>query len=60
MKGLLRGLIDLHTFILGEPSIKDVMAFPTSALGQASVMDAPSEAADGQLKELGVMTVGKK
>lgn len=37
---------------LGEPSVREVMAFPTTASGQTSVLNAPSEAAKGQLKEL--------
>ncbi|OGG05039.1 hypothetical protein A2Z33_07195 [Candidatus Gottesmanbacteria bacterium RBG_16_52_11] len=39
---------------LGELSLREVMAFPTSASGQTSVMDAPSRATDEQLKELGI------
>ncbi len=39
---------------LGEPSIRELMAFPTSASGQTSVMDAPSAATEEQLKELGI------
>lgn len=39
---------------LGEPSIRELMAFPASASGQTSVMDAPSPAAHEQLKELGI------
>lgn len=47
--------IDRFLFVaLGEPSIREVMAFPTSASGQASVMDAPSVVTDQQLKELGI------
>lgn len=37
-----------------EKSIKDVQAFPQSSLGATSVMDAPSEISDKQLKELGL------
>jgi len=42
---------------LGEQSIREVMAFPASAGGQTSVMEAPSEAAEGQLKELGIRVI---
>jgi len=52
--GIAPGLDRLLMAILGEPSVREVMAYPTSASGQASVMDAPSEATDGQLKELGI------
>lgn len=47
--------VDRFTYVaLGEPSIREVMAFPTSASGQTAVMEAPSEASAGQLKELGI------
>jgi aspartyl-tRNA synthetase len=47
--------IDRFLFtVLGEPSIREVMAFPTSASGQTSVMDAPSDASEAQLSELGL------
>jgi len=52
--GIAPGLDRLLMTILGEPSVREVMAYPTSASGQVSVMDAPSEATDGQLKELGI------
>ena len=45
--------VDRFVYVaLGEPSIREVMAFPTSASGQTAVVDAPSEASDEQLKEL--------
>lgn len=43
----------------GEKSIKDVQAFPQTSLGTTSVMDAPSEVADSQLKELGIQVLKK-
>lgn len=47
--------IDRFLFtVLGEPSIREVMAFPASSGGKISVMEAPSPASDGQLKELGI------
>lgn len=53
--------VDRFTYVAqGEPSIREVMAFPTSASGQTAVMDAPSEAAGDQLKELGISITGKK
>lgn len=39
---------------LGEPSVREVMAFPCNANGTTSVMDAPSELDVQQLKELGI------
>ncbi len=48
--------IDRFLFtVLGELSIREVMAFPASASGQTSVMDAPSEATEEQLNEVGIM-----
>lgn len=52
--GIAPGLDRLLMAILGEPSVREVMAYPTSASGQTSVMDAPSEASEEQLKELGI------
>jgi aspartyl-tRNA synthetase len=47
--------IDRFLFtVLGEPSIREVMAFPASSGGKISVMEAPSAATDEQLKELGI------
>ncbi len=50
--GIAPGLDRLLMVLLGEPSVREVMAFPTSASGTISVMDAPSFATDEQLKEL--------
>ena len=52
--GIAPGLDRLIMVVLGEPSIREVMAFPTTSSGQTSVLNAPSEAADEQLKELGI------
>jgi len=55
--GIAPGIDRLLYVALGEPSIREVMAFPTSASGQTAVMDAPSAATDEQLKELGIKIV---
>jgi len=53
--------VDRFVYVaLGEPNIREVMAFPTSASGQTAVMDAPSEATAEQLKEVGITVIGKK
>jgi aspartyl-tRNA synthetase len=52
--GIAPGLDRFVMAVLGEPSVREVMAYPTSASGQIAVMDAPSEAADEQLKEVGI------
>lgn len=50
--------VDRFTFVvLGEPSIREVMAYPASASGQIAVMDAPSQASEKQLKELGLKLI---
>ena len=47
--------IDRFLFtVLGEPSIREVMAFPASSGGKISVMEAPSKASEEQLRELGI------
>ena len=52
--------IDRFVFVaLGEPSIREVMAYPASASGQTAVVDAPSAASEEQLKELGLKAVKK-
>ena len=40
--------------VLGELSIREVIAFPATAGGRTAVVDAPSEASSEQLQELGV------
>jgi len=52
--GIAPGLDRLLMAILGEPSVREVIAFPASSGGKISIMDAPSPAADEQLKELGI------
>jgi len=46
--------------VLGERSIREVMAFSMTAGGQTAVMDAPSKATKGQLRELGIDMSSKK
>jgi aspartyl-tRNA synthetase len=52
--GIAPGIDRLMMALLGEPSVREVMAFPTSASGGTSVMDAPSAASPEQLVELGI------
>ena len=55
--GIAPGIDRLLMSILGEPSVREVIAFPTSSSGQTSVMDAPSPVTPEQLKELGIKVV---
>ncbi len=54
--GIAPGIDRFLMAALGEPSVREVVAFPASSGGKISVMDAPSEAEDSQLKELGIKT----
>lgn len=58
--GIAPGLDRFMMTILGEPSVREVMAYPTSSSGQTAVLDAPSIASDDQLKELGIKIDAKK
>jgi len=46
--------------VQNEPSLREVIAFPMTSSGQTSVMDAPSEVPEEQLKELGIRVVRKR
>lgn len=52
--GIAPGLDRFLMVVLGEPSIREVIAFPASSGGKVSVMDAPSVATPEQLKELNI------
>lgn len=56
--GIAPGIDRFMMTVFGEPSVREVMAYPTSASGQISVMDAPSLATDEQLAELGIRVEG--
>ena len=57
--GIALGLDRLIMLITGENSIKETIAFPTTASGKTSVMDAPSYVEDSKLKELGLKLLRK-
>jgi len=57
--GIAPGIDRLLMVVLGEPSLREVMAYPMTAGGQTAVMDAPSWVSEEQLKELGI-SVKKK
>lgn len=50
--GIAPGIDRFMMAVLGETSVRETIAFPTSSSGQTSVMDAPSLASEEQLKEL--------
>lgn len=52
--GIAPGLDRLLMAILGEKSVREVIAFPTSSSGQTAVLNAPSDASSDQLRELGI------
>lgn len=55
--GIALGLDRLVALLGQEASIKETMAFPMTATGRTSIMDAPAPIADEQLKELGLKIV---
>ncbi|EKE00352.1 MAG: Aspartyl-tRNA synthetase [uncultured bacterium] len=50
--GIALGLDRLVMLLAKESSLKEVIAFPMTSSGKTSVMDAPCEVSDTQLKEL--------
>ncbi len=52
--GIAIGLDRLLQAILNEPSVREVIAFPTTSHGKTAVMQAPSKVSNEQLKELGI------
>lgn len=58
--GIAPGIDRFLMAVLGEPSVREVMAFPTSASGATSVMEAPSMAGSQQLDELGIRVINAK
>ncbi|MDP3727790.1 MAG: amino acid--tRNA ligase-related protein, partial [bacterium] len=54
--GIAPGIDRFLMSALGEPSVREVIAFPASSGGKTAVMDAPSPADPKQLKELHLKT----
>lgn len=52
--GIAWGLDRLISILLGEPNIREVIAFPKTGDGRDLMMDAPSEISAKQLSELGI------
>ena len=53
--GIAPGIDRFLMVALGEPSLREVIAYPMTAGGQTAVMDAPSQATQEQLKELDIL-----
>lgn len=52
--GIAPGIDRLVTCLTGEANLREVIAFPITAGGRTAVMDAPSDAREDQLRELGL------
>lgn len=50
--GIAHGVERLAMVLLGEQYLREVQAFPQTASGRTSIMDAPSELSEKQLREL--------
>lgn len=55
--GIAPGIDRFLMATLGEPSVRELIAFPMNASGITSVMDAPTKATRKQLKELKIKTI---
>jgi aspartyl-tRNA synthetase len=55
--GIAPGIDRLLMALLGEPSVREVIAFPATSGGKTAVMEAPSETSEEQLKELSIKVV---
>ncbi len=58
--GIAPGIDRLITCLTGESNLREVIAFPVTSGGRTAVMDAPSEAREEQLQELGISITEKK
>lgn len=58
--GIAWGLDRFITLLLGEPNIREVIAFPKTGEGRDLMMNAPSEIGDAQLQELGLAITAQK
>ena len=52
--GIAGGIDRVLAILLGEPNIREVIAFPKTGDSKDPMMNSPSEISQGQLKELGI------
>jgi aspartyl-tRNA synthetase len=57
--GVAPGIDRFLLAVLGETSVRETIAFPTSSSGQTAVMAAPSDVETEQLAELGIQIADK-
>jgi len=57
--GIASGIDRLLMVVLGQSSLREVIAFPMTTSGITAVMDAPSSATEEQLKELSLKILNK-
>jgi aspartyl-tRNA synthetase len=57
--GIALGVERLMMILMGEKTLKEVIAFPLTSDGRDPLMDSPSEITKEQLKELGLDTKKK-
>ncbi len=57
--GIAPGIDRLLTCITGEPSLREVIAYPMTSGGRTAVMKAPSTVKEDKLKELGISVGGQ-
>jgi aspartyl-tRNA synthetase len=58
--GIAPGFDRLVAMMAGEPTIREVIAFPKNTLGQCPMDDSPSEVDANQLRDLHIAVVQKK